>query len=247
MLEINMQMRMTELRKPSPKITSMSVMERHMWATFLYKWLSGDYMSGFSKDVPEKWRIFAKIFPPKQNDRNLFRLVTVPVRYAKQTEITFKPAPNSISSWTRTLTGLDAVAGIAQEMSGIESKTARIGIEARINGKSILATPITIRDAFMDLTYDYDKYFINSGEDHPDWPGDNRFDMGDVYFLQDVLNRTGGHYRQYEYVVETPPRVTATVVQIYRIGTNEIRLGNDDPHHFDKGQRAPRITRMKSG
>ncbi len=109
----------------------------------------------------------------------------------------------------------------------------------------VLATPQTIRDAFMTLSHDYWGRFPevetatrqSDGRmlhrvSHPGWPGGDEadFTMDDVGFLRDVLNRPGGHYRQYECVVESPPEVYATVVRIYRIGTKVIRSGNDDPH-----------------
>ncbi len=256
-------MRLDELVKPTPKILAMDVTERHEWLKFIYKWLSGSYMNKTDPGLLRRWQQFAKMFPPKVPGQiNLFRLVTVPVRYAKEQHFSFKPAKVKASSWTRTLVGLDAVAGVARDFKEFDSQypTARIGIEATIPGHLVLATPVSIRNAFMMMSHDYpDRYketeysYVKNGVTYggtkfPGFPGEedpekSDFSMYDVYTLHDVLNRPGGHYRQYEYIVQTPPKVNATVVQLYRVGAEDLRMGNDDP-----GQphiRPPRITRMK--
>lgn len=252
-------MRLYEINfRPTPQVLAMSDAERHEWLKFIYEWLAGQFMRDQPTDILERWSQLAKLFPPKvPSEISLFRLVTVPVKYAAVKQFSLKPALGKVSSWTRTLVGLDAVAGIATDMSGDRrvSETARIGIEATIPGHLVLATPMSIRNAFMTLSHDYfERYketpveYTKDGVRHlsvtyPGWPGgdDAMFAMDDVGFLQDVLNRPGGHYRQYEYVVETPPKVDATVVQIYRIGVKDIRMGNDDPHHG----KPPRVRRLR--
>jgi|SRR6185437_10403274 len=261
-------MRLEEISfKPTDQVLAMSDTERHEWLTFIHDWLAGNYMRSTDASLLGKWRQLAQMFPPRVPKKlNLFRLVTVPISYAKKSQFTFKPAPGKVSSWTRTLTGLDAVAGIAFEHNGGigsdgEAKTARIGIEATISGGLVLATPTSIRNAFMILSHDYADRYIETPYDYkkngqkysavkfPGYPGGEiehevqGMGMSDVYSLQDVLNRPGGHLHQYEYIIQTPPKVDATVVQHYRIGTEDIRRGNDDPNQFSG--RWPRITRMK--
>ena len=243
----------------------MSDAERHNLLEFIYHWLSGSFMQKPSPNALVRWQLLARLFPPKvSGDVRLFRLVTVSSKFAQQRQFIFKPALSVVSSWTRTLVGLDAVAGIAtdirHEYGKDQTETARLGIEATIPGDLVLATPTTIRNAVMALSHDYFERYkeVVHKEKRPDgltyvttsnpgYPGgDNaHFSMDDVGFLHDVLNRPGGHYRQYEYVVRTPPQVAATVVQIYRIGDKIMRHGNDDPHQFPKGVRPPRISRLR--
>ncbi len=235
-----------------PQIRAMTDMQRHEWLEFIAFWLSGRHMVGSRTvrkqniDLLQKWRELAALFPPQAITMPLYR---------------FNPAPGRVSSWTRNLVGLDAVAGIATDMvhnygsHKDKTETARIGIKAMIPGGLILATPRSIRDAFMALSHDYFERYkeVNSftmqngvkhwnAPTHPGYPGTNpNFTMDDVGFLQDVLNRPGGHYRQYEYIVQTPPRIAAEVVMRYRVGDEVVRQGDDDPHHHDGA--APRVRR----
>jgi hypothetical protein len=259
-MALNNRMRLTEISfRPRPQVAAMSDAERHQLLEFIYNWLSGSFMQKPSPNALVRWQTVARLFPPKvSGEMSLFRLVTVSSTFAAQRRFTFKPAPGVVSSWTSTLVGLDAVAGVATDLlhnygSAVDrTETARLGIEATIPGDLIFATPTTIRNAVMALSHDYfERYREVVRKDHtvthPGYPGgeDASFHMDDVGFLQDVLNRPGGHYRQYEYVVRTPPQVDATVVQIYRIGDKIVRQGNDDPHQFPKGVRPPRVSRLR--
>lgn len=250
-------MLLTEIINPPRQIQSMSDAERHTMLKFIGKWLAGTYMVSTYKmktlphDPATMWQQIAKLFPPKVPAQlRLFRLMTVPLAFAKKQHFAIKPAPGRVSSWSGTLVGIDAVAGVATDMLHNygsykdKTETARVAIEATIPGSAVLATPRSIRDAFMALSHDYFERYpevVHSEEkdgrtyvsySHPGYPGgdDASFDMNEVGFYQDVLNRPGGAYRQYEYVVRTPPRVEATLVQVYRIGNETIRIGNDDPH-----------------
>jgi hypothetical protein len=266
-------MRLDELTfRPNQHTKAMSDAERHMWLKFIAQWLAGSYMFAPRKSMSQMrdpavmWQQIATMFPPKVPPQvRLYRLITVPIKYARMQHFSIKPAEGSVSSWSGTLVGIDAVAGVATDMrhnyGGYKDRTetARVAIEATIPGASVLATPISIRNAFMTLSHDYferypeavtrtpgDNGRILSTVSYPGYPGgdDQQFTMDDVGFYQDVLNRPGGAYRQYEYVVRTPPRVDATLVQVYRIGNDEIRAGNDDPH-IEPGQRPPPVRRLK--
>jgi hypothetical protein len=247
---------LTEARIPS-HVRSMSDTERHEWLKFIHDWLVGHYMSKYPNDASTlaKWKQLAVLFPPKVPGQvMLFRLVTVPIALAKRGRFSFRPALNPVSSWSKTLVGLDSAAGIALDQAD-SPETARVGIEASVPGDLVLATTKSLRDAFMSMSHDYfDRYHeveIKKNNSlhmtHPGYPGgddDNNveFNMDEVGFLQDVMSRRGGAHRQYEYVVETPAKVDATVVQIYRMGKDHKRMGNDDPHQG----RSLRITRMKN-
>jgi hypothetical protein len=226
------------------KASMMPISERHDWLEFINSWLSGTYMGDQqSTDILSRWQQLAKMFPPRiTHPIRLYRLVTIPETMLNRPELEFKPAPNVVSSWTSTLVGLDAVAGIAYERNN-RTDNARVGIKAMLSPESILATPLTIRDAFITLSHDYFERYPEQYETspkgivtqhHPGYPGKNpNFTMGDIDFLHDVLNRPGGHYHQYEWIVETPPIILAHIIRIYRHGVKQIRLGNDDPHGLD--------------
>lgn len=236
-----------EARRIPAWVHTMSVKERHGWLEFIHQWLSGQFMGKHNADLLSRWEQFARMFPPRVPPQmRLYRLVTLPIGYAKKSNFMIKPAITPASSWTSTLVGLDSVAGIATDFRGdgnLES-TCRLAIAAEIPGDLILATYKSLRDGFMALSHDYfDRYpeqqvtWVEKGVkhsriDHPGYPGDeNIMHMDDVGFLQDVMNRPGGHYRQYEFIVRTPSRVQANVVRIYRIGPKDLRYGNDDPHN----------------
>lgn len=226
-------------------IAVMTDAERHAWLEFIHSWLAGKFMGKRDQTTLARWRRFAALFPPRVPTQiRLYRLVTVPIATARREQFTFKPAPGPVSSWTRTLVGLDAVAGIAHDFRD-SPRTARVGIVATIPGNLVLATPVSIRDAFMAMSHDYFARYPETEVTRPDaegrlihsviWPGypggpNAKFSMDEIGFLRDVLNRPGGHCRQYEYVVETPAQVVATVVQVYRVGHDTVRVGNDDPH-----------------
>jgi hypothetical protein len=209
-------------------------------------------MKSQQPQVLTNWRIIAGWFPPKVPAQiKLFRLVTIPIRLARQQTFRFRPAMTPVSSWSTTLVGIDAVAGVAREFHATPD-TTRVAIETVLPGKLVLATTQTIKRAFMTLSHDYFERYPEKVERkkidgqiyittrHPGYPGgdDAMFTMDDVGFLQDVLNRKGGHLQQYEYVLETPSEIEARVVQVYRVGDDVLRWGNDDPHN-GSGQRVP--------
>lgn len=265
-------MLITEIVSPPQQIRAMSDADRHTMLKFIGKWLAGSYMIGSRKmnalphDPATMWEQIATLFPPEVPAHlRLFRLVTVPIAYANRHHFSIKPALGKVSSWSGTLVGIDAVAGVATDMTHNygsykdKTETARVAIEATIPGSAVLATPLSIRKAFLTLSHDYfDRYQevehreVKDGQtyisySHPGYPGgdDASFDMNEVGFYQDVLTRPGGAYRQYEYVVRTPPRVDATLVQVYRIGDETIRRGNDDPHNGSIPVRRMRFKKVR--
>lgn len=251
-------MKLTEIVNPPRQIQSMSDADRHTMLKFIGQWLAGSYMVGTRRITPPPhdpaimWQHIAKLFPPKVPAQlRLFRLITVPLAFAKKQHFVVKPAPGKVSSWSSTLVGIDAVAGVATDMTHNygsnkdKTETARVAIEATLPGSTVLATPRSIRDAFMALSHDYFERYPETEHrvekdgqtyisySNPGYPGgdDASFDMNEVGFYQDVLNRPGGAYRQYEYIVRSPSRVAATLVQVYRLGNETVRIGNDDPHN----------------
>lgn len=225
--------------------------QRHDWLRFIWMWLSGQYMGDKqTPDVAERWKEFARIFPPKvKSVVPLYRLVTVPLRYAEQEVLSFKPAPGRVGSWSQTMTGIDAVMGVATDQ-GSSPDTARLAIQANIPGQSILATPSTIKAAFLAMSHDYfDRYpEVEHREPIPDepgrfisrvgfegWPEEDQkrgFDPYEIGFIRSVYQAyRGGFYRQYEVVVETPPQIEGKVVRVYRLGNKVLNYGNDDPHN----------------
>ena len=239
-------------RVSKSKVKAMSDRDRHELLKFIHDWLAGSYMADGEStprgthDPMEMWKKIAAIFPASvPGDLPLYRLVTVPKANAADDMLTFKPARGKLSSWSSTLTGVDCVAGVAREFSD-EHKTARVAINTMIPGSSIIATPKSIKEAFLTLSHDYmDRYrpkdVSTTQPDgrtlwrevpHQDWPGypDDGFDYHDVDYAQDLTSRRGGWMRQYEYVVITPPTITAKVVRVYRVGTHNVRYGNDSPN-----------------
>jgi GNAT superfamily N-acetyltransferase len=236
------------------KYPEISDKERHEILRFIYHWMRGDYMSKHRDPTQIKmWKKIAEMFPPKVGATvPLYRLITVPIEYADKPAFNIHPAPGILSSWSSTLVGIDAVAGVAREMvPALKMKdTARIAIRADIPGSDILATPASIKKAFATLAHDYfdrwpdreEKTVRDDGREvwrtvhHPEYPGaddedEHDFTMDDVGYLLDVTQRRGGHMRQYEYVVITPPKVQAKLVRVYRKGEDILRIGNDDPHN----------------
>lgn len=228
--------------------------ERHHWLEFIWSWLTGHHMKNQGPDALTNWRQITKWFPPKVPAQvNLFRVVTIPISLAQQQSFTFRPARWPVSSWSAKLTGSDAVAGVALDFDETKD-TARVAIEATLPGKLILATTPTICKAFMTLSFDYfDRYpeqvnrKVIDGQtyvsySYPGYPGnaDSPFTMDEIDFLRDVLKRKGGSNRQYECVVETPDDVNAKIVQVYRVGEDTVRIGNDDPH----AGRAPKVSQL---
>lgn len=248
-------------RKPSQTVLnryirvadSLPFETRHEWVKFIHFWLSGNYMDDQQPaDALQRWWEFARLFPPGvSGPRTLYRVVTIPVEMAGQTDLRFRPAPNPVSSWTETRFGMDTVVGVAWdiegERQGRQAKTARVGIQAVIPANLVLATRATLRYAFLALTHDYWDRFPEvvvqkqvgretyiSVYNNKDWPEPEEvaFNMGDVGYLQDLFtNINGGPYRQYEWIVETPPVVDAKIVKRFRIGNRTLSHGHDDPHN----------------
>jgi hypothetical protein len=236
-------------------VAHLSDRERHDLLQFIYYWLVGNYMhTGEPQKVNAlaEWKKIAALFPPKvKSEQTLFRLITVPVKYADQTTFEVKPAPGPVSSWTNRLIALDSVAGIANEtFTSNDYETARLAISATIPGNLILATPQSIKQAFFTLSHDYwDRYKEQTEEiplpggrkevrtTHPGYPGGedpsrSDFSMWDYGYMYSIMKEfRGGHLKQYEYVAVTPNRVTATVLRKYRVGDTILRYGIDDPHN----------------
>lgn len=199
--------------------------ERLKWAAFIHYWLIGGYI-GNKKNSATLWEKFAKTFPPKAKTMPLYRLVTVPIQFAEQKMINFRPAPGAVGSWTTSLRGIEYVAGLAVEQTedGNLHKTARVAIKATISGDAILATPVSIRDAFVKMTEGwYEKY----GEgDIPEPVRDKwNFYIDDVEYLRSTLKQRGGYQRQSEVIVRTPPAIKAEIVALYRVGDDVRREG----------------------
>ena len=234
-------------RAISPAIKQMSDEDRRDWIMFLIRWLRGEFMQKATDEQLAKWEEFAQLFPHGVTaPLPLMRLLTIPIKYADMKEFELKqPAPGPVGSWTSTKRGLDSVAGIARDFAEgeLEQKTARIGISAVIEPNDLLATVKTIRQAFLAFTHDWhgqfeytqtkrgNKYDTISTHYHP-YLGDTSEDFHEeLGYYQGLCRRyTGGPYRQYEHIVRTHP-VQAKRVIIYRVGSKELRYGNDDPHN----------------
>lgn len=210
--------------------------------TFLIHWLQGRFMSMDPKQREGKlseWEEFASIFPPRATKPiRLMRLVTLPIEYASQKRFHLEhPAPFAAGSWTSTHMGIDSVAGIAveKELEGNVNGwgTCRLAIRATIQPENILATPRSIKSAFLALTHDwdYDKhdYYSDNAERYLDIEDETvREDIG---YIQSILDEVkGGFMRQYEYIVRTTP-LDVEVVRVYRVEDKQHHMGHDDPHN----------------
>jgi len=234
--------------------------QKYKLANYIYKWLNGSFMNGKGdwNDHIREWKMIRDLFPPKikQPVVSLYRLVTLPISHADKSEITINPGHGPLTSWAQKLTGIDSVMGIASEF-GHSDYTCRVAIQADIPASSIWATPVSMRDCFMSLTHGYFERFPETTKivrkkdstgqmldyhetTHPGWPGGDSelesyekdgWSISDVGFLQDVMNRPGGHYKQYECIVHTPKPIRAKIVRVYRKGNRILRYGNEDPHN----------------
>lgn len=240
-------------RMTAKRAAQIPIETRHKIVDFIHRWLSGQFMGKQRSDkAAQGWRTIAEMFPPEVPAQiKLYRVVTVPLALVQGKKIgdmiTLTPTLNSVASWSLRLAGTDPVAGIAREFKG-GPNTARIAIAAVLPGKSVLATPRTIRDAFLILAHDYWTRFperttrtptkdgmTTISTDHVGYPETtpDGLSMDDVGFYMDVLNRPGGHYRQYEVIAEAPPTpIQAQIVRVYRRGLDDVRQGNDDPHYM---------------
>lgn len=234
-------------------VSHLSDEEKYNLAKFMNSWLRGDYMRRpKAPEIAKNWRLIHSLFPPKfpQQTARLYRLVTLPIKYATMTEFNIQPGRGPICSWSKTLVGIDCVAGVAMDFyDGDLHKTTRLAVVADIPVSNVLATHTSMRDCFMALTHDYwDKHpeihgtemrkckytgkeelystYENEGWTDEDW------DMNDVGALQDLMNRPGGNLRQYECIVECPNEMSVRVVRVYREGEHHHRYGHDDPHNY---------------
>jgi hypothetical protein len=232
----------------------MSDQEKYELAQYVYHWLSGNFMKGegdWSHHM-NQWKLIHSMFPPRfpRDPVRLYRLVTLPLEFADKQDLVIAPGHGPLTSWSKTLSGIDAVMGVATDMNDDADTSCRIAVTADIPTSWILATHTSMRDCFMSLTHDYFEKYPEVTEitkepkpeggfwevhrtTNPGWPGDENgdFRMDDVGFLHDVMNRPGGHYKQYEVVVNTPPKMEVKLVRVYRRGKEILRYGNEDPHN----------------
>ena len=245
-------MKLQQLREaPKPKYPPMSDQERHEYLGFMDSWLNGSFMRKQPQNVLTTWETISRMFPPRiaTPEVTLYRLVTLDIKYAKAKTLNFNPAPGRVRRWSSRLIGLDPVMGVSTDVKANtaheQSITCRLGIEANIPSELVLATTASIRKAFMTLRHDYFERYPEKNIEtnhpiygkvsrtiYPGYPGgeDALFDMNEIGYYRDVLTRIGGHLRQFEVVVKTPPRINAKVVRVFRVGENVLRQGNDDPH-----------------
>jgi hypothetical protein len=243
-------MRIQEINeaKIHPAIAKMSNEERIGWINFIMQWIRGALMQKADGETLAKWEEFSRVFPTGLSAPvNLYRLMTIPIKYADQTEFHMEhPAPGLVGSWTNTKVGLDCVAGVARDFAAgteLEATTARIAFGATIEPQNILATIKSMKTAFLSLTHDYEhdsyehypnrtKNHMGKAEYHP-YLGlvqDDEFhdDLG--YYQSLYQEYAGGPFRQSEHIVRTTPLDLKRVL-IYRRGTETLRHGNDDPHN----------------
>lgn len=226
--------------------------ERAKIIDFMMSWLGGSYMAGSAKENDQRldaitiWQRIHDLFPPRINRPiRLFRLVTLPVKYADlKTFHLDRPALKAVSSWTSTHFGLESVHGITSERYGENS--CRMAIQATISPENILASHQSLRRAFSVLTHDYeypDPAYTTKmikGEMHksnpvyPNYLGktDESFHSDLVYYKSLFDEMKGGPLRQYEFVVKTTS-VEATNIRVYRRGEESYFSGHDDPHNSD--------------
>ncbi|MFA5489929.1 MAG: hypothetical protein WC284_12030 [Candidimonas sp.] len=226
-------------------LNNLSDAQRHEWIRFIHKWLSGSYMGKKTDQlILQKWKEFKILFPHNEQPKYLYRLITIPKDKIDEKIISMKPSPYPVSSWSGSKRGIDFVAGLAREFEENISETARVVIKASIPSSAILATKKTISKAILELTHDYfEKYpeysevIIKNGErerihGHRGWPEEDEkdgFTRDDVGDWQWWATERGGPNRQNEYVVETPENILCEIVDIYRIGDKDIKIGHDDP------------------
>jgi len=192
--------------------------------------------------VLQKWKELSIRFPPEISSPTiLYRLVTIPIGRTKDKHLTFRPAPGYASSWSQKLSGIRYVAGIARDFKE-NARTARVVIKSEISPDFILATPASIKKAFRSYSHDYfDRYpevevkekkngDVYSKTTWPGYPGgdDAEFDMDEMGYMREVLNRPGGFHLQHECVVETPESIDAEIVEIYRLGNKILKHGQEE-------------------
>jgi hypothetical protein len=227
-------------------IRNMTDAQRHDYLEFLYNWLIGVHMGHTDESPLLMWTKISQMFPPNisKNIVPLYRLATLPKKYADFNEINVRPAPGPIGSWSIKLIGLESVMGVTVDKA-FGDDTARIGYKSEIPSELILATPSSIKNAFLTMSHDYMERYpeiertyqnnnrkVVSYDTNPNWPGSkySSFDLSEVEYMQDVISKRGGFLRQYECIVKTPPKILMQKVKVFRIGRQVLHPGNDSPH-----------------
>jgi hypothetical protein len=196
---------------------------------FLVHWLSGYYMSG-NVDTTKQWEEFASLFPHRvARPLRLFRMVTLPIRYADKIEFDLaRPAPKAVSSWTSVHFGLWSVHGIASEQNA-NMNTCRMAVQATIEPQNIFATYRSMGRAFNTLAWDFD--YDKHTERGEDYLGLSEMIRGEIdYYKSLFADQHGGPMRQYEYVVRTTP-LRVKNIKVFRRGDDDLHTGHDDPHN----------------
>jgi hypothetical protein len=227
------EIRAEELTERAPAVPKLSDKERADLLVFLSKWYGGSYMvrGRVTRNMAEAvsvWERFHTLFPHGlSGPQKLYRVVTLPISYAKQTQFHLPaPALAPVSSWAMKKTGMMFAAGIAKEFHA-SSKTCRVGIEATFDASDILADATTVRRTVMALMKDFP---WSDGEDDPSlmWSGktfqewDSKHDIG--YMWGNFEMSRGGYYNQWECIVRTQP-VDCRVVKVFRVGDNTLDHG----------------------
>lgn len=195
-------------------IYEIPVQIRYNYLIFIMNWFNGYYMTKNKRQkniiALEKWKEISKIFPPKLSDMILYRLITVPIKYADKKSFIIKPAISLVSSWTENIHELENINDTAREVMNINENDARIAIKSTIPGKLILATVKTIREAFINLSYDFDSV-------HEKVLGDSLELMRQrISYFRNMKH--GGYLNQHEFIIETTQRMRVENISVFRRG-----------------------------